>query len=178
LALTGLVVYDVASVGVELINLGSMSMAAHGEGVDVMNIDAASATSSAMGAVAMSKATGDVWQPGLFVIRLRGIITDLLGLGDSVFPSLLSTFCLRFDREEKSSSAFIASLIGFVGGCLACEFVPGISGSGLPALLFIIPSMLTVVGVSVLLQGNIESFWKFDVMASDAETEKSNGSGL
>jgi len=104
------VLYDVASVGVELIYLGSMSLTAHGEGADVMNIGAASESSSAMGAVAMSKATGDVWQPGLFVVRLRGIVTDLLGLGDSVFPSLLSTFCL-LDREEAYSSLFIASLI-------------------------------------------------------------------
>jgi len=126
-----------------------------------------------MGAVAMSKATGTVWQPGLFVVRLRGIVTDLLGLGDAVFPSLLSTFCLRYDRSATPTNYFAASLVGFGVGCLVCEFVPGIADSGLPALLFIVPSMLTVVGLLLLFRGEIASFWSFDAAHAASDIQDS-----
>ena len=61
---------------------------------------------------------------------------------------------LRFDdaqQQEVSSSRrgppyyFAASLLGFAAGCVACDLAPGIDSSGLPALLFIVPSMLTAV---------------------------------
>ena len=170
LALGGLVAYDVVSVGIQLVNLGSATMVVAG-GAAAAAVDggapAAAATntaaSSAMGAVAMSKAAG-AWQPGLFEVKLRGITTDLLGLGDAVFPALLSTFCLRYDESEgnNSSNYFGASLLGFATGCAACEFVPGISDTGLPALLFIVPSMLTaVVGLGAV-QGNLGSLWSFE----------------
>ena len=187
LALMGLVLYDVASVGVQLINLGSAAMeVAASSGVSSETASTAASTSSAgasaMGAVALSKTNAGAWQPGLFQVRLRGIATDLLGLGDSVFPSLLSTFCLRFDQaktqegdDNESSSGldlptFPAAMLGFGAGCLACEFAPGIGESGLPALLFIVPAMLTSVGLTLLLSGQAGAFWAFDASEGDSDT--------
>ena len=163
LALSGLVVYDVASVGVQLVNLGSATLAQQqgGGGGD--------AASSVMGAVALSKAGGAVWQPGLFQIQLRGHVSDLLGLGDAVFPSLLSTFCLRYDFDKGDTNYFRASLFGFALGCLACEFAPGINSSGLPALLFIVPLMLAAVLGLALAEGNLSSLWSFDAEADGEE---------
>jgi len=36
---------------------------------------------------------------------------------------------------------FEASLLGYAAGCLACEFAPTISTGGVPALVFLLPSM-------------------------------------
>jgi hypothetical protein len=172
LALGGLVAYDVVSVGVQLVNLGSATMSAAGAPA----LDTTTAASSAMGAVALSKAVGmtatSAWQPGLFQVQIRGAVSDLLGLGDAVFPSLLATFLRRYDLQSsqgEDTKYFEASLVGFAGGCLACEFVPGIGSSGLPALLFIVPSMLTTVVGLALVQGNLQSLWSFDATADEAE---------
>jgi hypothetical protein len=171
LALGGLVAYDVVSVGVQLVNLGSLTMLASG----AVGASPGDATSSAMGAVALSKAVGmtatSTWQPGLFQVQIRGAVSDLLGLGDAVFPSLLATFLRRYDLQssQEDTKYFEASLVGFAGGCLACEFVPGIGSSGLPALLFIVPSMLTTVAGLALVRGNLQSLWSFDATADEAE---------
>jgi hypothetical protein len=178
LALSALVAYDVVSVGIQLVNLGVASTMASDPAAQqqMASTTAPSAASSAMGAVAMAKTEAGSWQPGLFQVRLKGIATDLLGLGDAVFPSLLSTFCLRFDKElgsgdnnNASYSYFLASLVGFGVGCLSCELVPGISDTGLPALLFLVPSMLTpVVGLAAV-KGDLSSLLAFDPASEEAD---------
>ena len=169
LALTGLVAYDVLSVGVQLVNLGSEVILAQNQGDAV---SPAVASSSAMGAVALSKAglsgaASTIWQPGLFQVRIRGAVSDLLGLGDAVFPALLSTFCLRFDQRCKRDTGgkefyFGASIFGFALGCIACEFAPGVDSTGLPALLFLVPFMLTTVVGTAIVRGDVSSLWTFD----------------
>ena len=130
------------------------------------------AASSAMGAVAMSKVDdSSLWQPGLLEVRLRGRVTDLLGLGDAVFPSLLSTFALRFDSSRFDDTDipyyFAASVAGYGVGCVACEFAPGIGSSGLPALLFIVPSMLiSVFGLS-LVRGELGEMFQYKPMVEE-----------
>lgn len=180
LALTGLVAYDVLSVGVQLVNLGSDVILAQSHQGGIVS---AAASSSAMGAVAMSKAglsgaASTTWQPGLFQVRIRGAVSDLLGLGDAVFPSLLSTFCLRYDQycmghdADRKELYFGASIFGFILGCVACEFAPGVSSSGLPALLFLVPFMLTAVFATAVVQGEVSSFWSFDTELSRDETDQ------
>ena len=191
-ALGGLVVYDVVSVGVSLINLGSATLAAKAGAAAAgaaatagTTAGAAASASSAMGAVAMSKVAaasgsagaaaqiaggGGGWQPGLFEVLIRGRVSDLLGLGDAVFPSLLSTFALRYDRHRAATGQpgpqpdyyFTASLVGFAGGCVACEFAPGIDSAGLPALLFIVPAMLTAVLGLAAARRDLADMWDFD----------------
>mmetsp|Transcript_34919 Transcript_34919/g.104156 ORF Transcript_34919/g.104156 Transcript_34919/m.104156 type:complete len:558 (-) Transcript_34919:178-1851(-) len=193
-ALTALVLYDVFSVFVSLVELGGATLAASGAAggesttAAATTVASTSASSSAMGAVALSKVggasalTGDggalsLWQPGLLEVRLRGRATDLLGLGDAVFPSLLATFAFRFDRKEDAGEGesdrpllyFSAAMFGFTTGCLACEFVPGIDSTGLPALLFIVPAMFTsVLGLAAVRGDNV---WSFDPIAPDASEE-------
>ena len=184
-ALLLLVVYDVYSVGMMLVELGSQSLASSGGEMTNAATGVAAATSatatssstaasSAMGAVAMSKVDDtSLWQPGLLEVRLRGRVTDLLGLGDAVFPSLLSTHALRFDSSSSDDATtaipyyFAASVAGYGLGCAACEFAPGIGSSGLPALLFIIPAMLTsVLGLS-LLRGEFGDIFQYKPMGGD-----------
>ena len=183
-ALLLLVVYDVYSVGIMLVELGSQSLASSGGEMTNAATEVAAATSatatssstaasSAMGAVAMSKVDDtSLWQPGLLEVRLRGRVTDLLGLGDAVFPSLLSTHALRFDssRSDEVSTFpcyFVASIAGYGLGCAACEFAPGIGSSGLPALLFIIPAMLTsVLGLSVV-RGEFGDIFQYKPIGGD-----------
>lgn len=185
-ALLLLVVYDVYSVGMMLVELGSQSLAssggemtnaAAGAGVgattSVSAVSSGTAASSAMGAVAMSKVDDtSLWQPGLLEVRLRGRVTDLLGLGDAVFPSLLSTYALRFDSSRSNDATnipyyFAASVAGYGLGCAACEFAPGIGSSGLPALLFIIPAMLTsVLGLS-LVRGEFGDIFQYKPMGGE-----------
>ena len=169
LALSALVVYDVASVGLQLINLGSATLATAPQG-DVTTTSAA-ASSSVMGAVALSKTEG-IWQPGLFQVRLKGIVTDLLGLGDAVFPTLLSTFLLRFD-QQMHTNYFVAYIAGFGIGCAACEFVPGIQDTGLSALLFLVPAMFATVFGLAFIQGDVSALWSFDPANEASEEELS-----
>ena len=179
-ALMLLVVYDVYSVGMMLVELGSQSITSSGgemttaiaEIVTPAATSTSTAASSAMGAVAMSKVDdSSLWQPGLLEVRLRGRVTDLLGLGDAVFPSLLSTFALRFDSSRFDDTAipyyFSASVAGYGVGCVACEFAPGIGSSGLPALLFIVPSMLiSVFGLS-LVRGELGEMFQYKPMVEE-----------
>lgn len=137
------------------------------------SVSSSTAASSAMGAVAMSKVDDtSLWQPGLLEVRLRGRVTDLLGLGDAVFPSLLSTYALRFDSSRSDDVTdipyyFSASIAGYGLGCAACEFAPGIGSSGLPALLFIIPAMLTsVLGLS-LVRGELGDIFRYKPAGGD-----------
>jgi hypothetical protein len=170
LALSALVVYDVVSVGFQLIDLGSATLATAPQG-DVATSSTA-ASSSVMGAIAMSKTEG-IWQPGLFQVRLKGIVTDLLGLGDAVFPTLLSTFLFRFDQEMRTgTNYFAASLVGFGIGCAACEFAPGVQDTGLPALLFLVPSMFAAVFGLALVQGDVSALWSFDPANEAAASEE------
>jgi hypothetical protein len=169
LALSALVVYDVVSVGFQLIDPGSATLATAPQG-DVATSSTA-ASSSVMGAIAMSKTEG-IWQPGLFQVRLKGIVTDLLGLGDAVFPTLLSTFLLRFDQEMRTNY-FAASIAGFGIGCAACEFVPSVQDTGLPALLFLVPAMFATVFGPALIQGDFSALWSFDPAKEVSEEELS-----
>ena len=237
-ALSLLVAYDVFSVGVQLVNLGSASLAttaaataaasssssassAAATAAASASISASSsgAASSAMGAVALSKVGGATgagagaaaasssssfalpsWQPGLLEVELRGRVTDLLGLGDAVFPSLLSTFCLRFDQRSISNSNsnsninssrspssdfsspfplyFAASLLGFIAGCVACDLAPGIDSSGLPALLFIVPAMATTTLGLAAARGELagpNGMWAFDPASASTATSDDVG---
>jgi len=163
LALSALVVYDVVSVGFQLIDLGSQVLQ---DGSTTLSTTT-SAASSAMGAVALAKTVG-MWQPGLFVVRLQHRVSDLLGLGDAVFPSLLTMYCRRVDMEL-GTPTFWAAVLGMALGCVACELAPGIAGSGLPALLFLVPSMLLAVGVAAIASGKGGEFWSYNALKSEEE---------
>ena len=84
------------------------------------------------------------WQPGLLQIAIDGKPSDLFGLGDMVFPSLLAGWSLRKDRKIETDSKgdiyFRSSMVSYAIGCLALELLQ--TGSGQPALVYLVPSML------------------------------------
>jgi len=127
----------------------------------------ASPAGSAMGSVAIQKLTSATFQPGLLVTKIAGRLGGGLGLGDAVFPSLLANLARRFDIEKNSGtedrvSLFTVSMVSYLLGCLACEFAPLVSTSGLPALVFIIPIMLGSVILVSGVSGELEDLWNFD----------------
>ena len=133
-------------------------------------ITAADVSSSAMGSVAVQKLSSGIFQPGLLVTKIGDRLGGSLGLGDAVFPSLLTTFVRRFDvrnnirteGETKRPSLFTVSMVGYILGCVSCEFTPLLSTSGLPALVFIIPFMLGSVITASYFSGELQDLWNFD----------------
>ena len=144
-AAAALVVYDVASVAATL----PLATAA----VGAKATTSAAAAASPMGAVAVSRLT-EGFQPGLLQVRLGGRVSDVLGLGDAVFPALVAGFAKRYDLAKEESRLFPAALAGFGVGCLLCELSPGIDGRGLPALLYILPVMLLAVLATAAVDGD------------------------
>ena len=136
-AAAALVAYDVASVAATLPVASAPTAAA----------------ASPMGAVAVSRLT-EGFQPGLLQVRLGGRVSDVLGLGDAVFPALVAGFAKRYDLAKEESRLFPAALAGFGVGCLLCELSPGIDGRGLPALLYILPVMLLAVLATAAVDGD------------------------
>lgn len=129
------------------------------------------ATRSAMGSVALQKLTSNTFQPGLLVTKVNDRLVGSLGLGDAVFPSLLATFVRRFDdtkqQQQQSTSEqriplWPVAILGYALGCLACEFTPALSSTGVPALLLIIPSMLGLVLLVAAVTGELRNLWIFD----------------
>ena len=156
-ALSLLTLYDVTSVflipaaGASEIMLEVQQN--HAEALASSSLDLAldpSVGRSAMGSVAMQKLTSGTFTPGLLTTKIGDSLGGALGLGDAVFPSLMASFAKRFDSSQATNSdtkisIFAVCMVGYLLGCVACEFAPLISTSGLPALLFIIPCMLCSV---------------------------------
>ena len=161
-ALTLLTLYDATSV-LLIPAAGASDVFIVSSTVDV----AASHTApgSAMGSIAIQKLTSGDFQPGLLVTKVGKSMGGALGLGDAVFPSLLATFVRRFDdvkaNDDRRVRLFPVSMAGYLVGCLACEFAPLISSSGIPALVFIIPLMLTSVLVAAASSGELQELSTF-----------------
>lgn len=69
-------------------------------------------------------------------------------------------------EEKERTSLFAVSMTSYIIGCLACELVPPMvsssGGGGLPALVFIIPTMLGSVLLASVVSGEVEDLWNFD----------------
>lgn len=106
------------------------------------------------------------WQPGLLTVRLQGRLTDALGLGDVVAPSLLAGWCRRYDLRTQAAADTLsdgdesgggegedaggngggylgAALGGYAFGCVLLEVVP--SELSRAALLWLVPSVIAAV---------------------------------
>jgi len=194
--------------------VGTLALFAIYDGVSVLLIPAAAnaltmadtstASTSAMGSVAIQKLTSTTFQPGLLVTKLDGALTGALGLGDQVFPSILATFLKRFDddmnndivvnkngkttttttkrhptKSTSSISLFVLSLVGYIFGCILCEFAPTIS-SGIPALVFILPSMLTFTLCGAVISNQFDDLWNYNSSehaGNNSKKENNNNNG-
>ena len=123
-------------------------------------------------------------------------LTGALGLGDQVFPAILATFLKRYDTatatatkppvsfassslssssEDTTStigpSLFLLSLLGYILGCLLCEVVPAFSGmggsTGVPALVFILPSMIMLTVLGAVASNQWDDLWNYNASKID-----------
>ena len=170
LALIGVTIFDGVSV------FGTVANAA---------MDASS-QSSVMEVVARSKLGSQSsnlaapWQPGLLEIIVghnSNQVTEALGLGDVVFPACLITWALNADTigsvtadecDETSSNLSMyqytaAATFGYIFASLLMEVVGSFSllgnRGGLPALVFLIPSMLLCVSLTAWRRGELHEVW-------------------
>jgi hypothetical protein len=175
-ALSLLTMYDAASVFlIPAAHAMEPTIAASSTVLADATSSSAGAAGSAMGSVAIQKLTSGTFQPGLLTTQIGNSLGGGLGLGDAVFPSILANFARRFDLEQDESSEegrtslFAISMGGYLLGCLACEFAPMISSSGIPALVFIIPIMVGSVLISAAVSDEVEELLQFEPGANSRE---------
>lgn len=170
LALAGLTFYDVFSVfgtstmGVQV--AGAIDLVSASE--SVTNIAATSTDSvstfqsssnilsdaSVMEQVARSKFEGR-WSPGLLEMVLVGRVSDVLGLGDIVFPACLVAWGYNFNKSYAYTAIF-----GYFVGSLLTEVASTLGPvQGLPALIFLTPSMLGCISALALQRGEFDIIW-------------------
>ena len=162
-ALAGLTLYDA---------VGTLASPASAAADAASTLASAPQQQSVMESVATARignGAGAAWQPGLMVVLLQGRITDGLGLGDIVAPSILAGWAHRFDRalccragdpSESDSGGYLrASLGGYALGCVLLEVAPvDISRA---ALLLLIPCMSASLLASLAVKGDLEAALQF-----------------
>ncbi len=174
LALTGLATYDAFSVfgtsfltvppagalDVETIhqtvtNTFSSAIASETLGVETSSIVVGAGDASVMETVARSKLEGP-WRPGLLEMVLVGRVSDVIGLGDIVFPASL----VSWGFQSNMAYAY-ASIGGYVLGSLMTEVASTFGPTqGLPALIFLTPAMLGSVSLVAIQRGEWDQVWK------------------
>ena len=169
LALIGVTMFDGISV------FGTVANAA--------TIDTVAPAASVMETVATYKADAQLWNPGLLSVVVghsqNAKITEALGLGDVVFPACLIAWGFFADAVGKSTttddtevneapkkqqiSYTTATTAGYIIGSAATEIVGSFSllggGRGLPALIFLLPSMLLAVTTVAWSRGELNEVW-------------------
>jgi presenilin-like A22 family membrane protease len=149
LALAALAAYDVAFAG------GSAAMA---HALDPAPTVAEA--QSVMESVARSRLSG-AWQPGLIQVRVGGRLTDGLGLGDIVFPSLLAGWAARFDRRPHAGADLLPAVIGgYAVGCVLLEVAPAALSPA--ALSCLVPTTLTATMLRLAATGAIDDAFSWD----------------
>lgn len=163
LALIGLTLFDAIS------TFGTVANAA----------ETITSTQSVMETVARDKLSSGGWQPGLLevIVGQNSKVTDALGLGDVVFPSSLVAWGIVADNsnqpQNNDSEDGLASndySSAAVGGYVIGSFLTEIVGSfnllgrgGLPALIFLVPSMLISISAMAWSKGELDEVWGEEV---------------
>jgi presenilin-like A22 family membrane protease/uncharacterized membrane protein YciS (DUF1049 family) len=171
LALVGLCVYDVISVyGTQSFTDGGQSIM---EAVARAKISSTPPSDSGTTDTVITSTINSFipmiksWSPGLFEVNLNHRITDILGIADVLFPSLLLTWAKRNDfttimkKDQNLTSYTTSCSVGFLIGCFMCEVFQ--TGQGQPALLFLVPSMFISLTFSYLVNSIITATKKVDV---------------
>ena len=167
LALIGLTLFDAIS------TFGTVANAA----------ETITTTQSVMETVARDKLSSGGWQPGLLevIVGQNSKVTDALGLGDVVFPSALVAWGMVADNvssqpqanggedgggEDGKVSNDYSYTSSAVGGYVIGSFLTEIVGSfnllgkgGLPALVFLVPSMLISISAMAWSKGELNEVW-------------------
>lgn len=165
-ALGGLAVYD------GLGTLGTLTAAVAAEPVSTSLMEGV-----ARAKVAAASGGGELaWQPGLLAVVLGGRVTDGLGLGDVVAPSLLVGWARRFDLRitadaeagagevdaaeaadgNRSEGGYLTTaLVGYLMGCVLLEVAPPALSRA--ALLFLVPSTASAVLLRLAMRGDLRA---------------------
>lgn len=170
IALTGLAAYDIFSVfGTSFLSVqaaGAVDVSSISDsvientysipqtfGIGASNIITAGEP-SVMETVARSKLEGP-WRPGLLEMVLVGRVSDVIGLGDVVFPACLVSWGFNFNAAYA-----YAAIGGYLLGSLLTEIVSTLGPlQGLPALIFLTPAMLGSVSLLAVQRGETETVW-------------------
>ncbi|KAF1827932.1 uncharacterized protein K489DRAFT_310948 [Dissoconium aciculare CBS 342.82] len=89
---------------------------------------------------------------------------SMLGLGDIVIPGIMIAMALRFDLYLfylKKQTYFRASLCGYVAGMIATLVAMNVSDHPQPALLYLVPGVLTSLWTASLVRGELKLMWEF-----------------
>lgn len=94
---------------------------------------------------------------------------SLLGLGDIVIPGIFIALMLRFDRylakkkpsTHKSNVYFNACFAGYIVGLVSTIMVLHIFRAGQPALLYIVPCVLSSVLITAFVRGEIKELFSY-----------------
>ena len=84
---------------------------------------------------------------------------SLLGLGDMVLPGFFVTYNYRFGLYKKTKAYYWSSIIAYAIGIGVCGAVLAITKVGQPALLYIVPSLLTAATIVSLWRKEFKSMW-------------------
>jgi signal peptide peptidase-like protein 2B len=89
---------------------------------------------------------------------------SLLGLGDIVIPGLIVTLALRLDlalHKGWSGLYWVTSIAGYAAGLASAQAAASLSGSGQPALLYIIPFVTAALMLVSRCRGEFGRVWLY-----------------
>lgn len=160
LALSGLAFYDFTSVfGAFSVNPASaVDFTSSSVDAPISSSSIFTTDTSIMETVARSKMEG-AWRPGLLEMVLVGRVSDVIGLGDVVFPACLVSWGYTFHKHYA-----YASIVGYIIGSIVTEAVSTFGPTqGLPALIFLAPAMLGSVSILALQRGEFNRVWGMEM---------------
>lgn len=159
LALGGLAFYDFTSVfGALSVNPASAVDFTSSVAAPISSSSIFVTDTSVMETVARSKMEG-AWKPGLLEMVIVGRVSDVIGLGDVVFPACLVSWGYAFHKHYA-----YASIVGYIIGSVITEVVSTFGPTqGLPALIFLAPAMLGSVSIQALRRGEFNRVWGMEM---------------
>ncbi|KRZ30066.1 Signal peptide peptidase-like 2B [Trichinella pseudospiralis] len=106
--------------------------------------------------------------------KLSGIYSLMptsLGFGDVIIPGIMVGFNAAFDRSWniRYNLYFIVSSIGYLLGLVVTLTILLITGSGQPALLYIVPSVLFFTYALALCRGEVLKMWRGEFLRTSVK---------
>ncbi|CAI9271156.1 unnamed protein product [Lactuca saligna] len=106
---------------------------------------------------------------------------SILGFGDILFPGLLLSFTVRFDKAKKKTwhnGYFLWLAIGYACGLLLTYLgLYLMNGHGQPALLYLVPCTLGTCIILGLVRGELKELWNYNNNNNNANEYKQTPGG-
>ncbi|KAL6970846.1 Signal peptide peptidase-like 3 [Sarracenia purpurea var. burkii] len=98
---------------------------------------------------------------------------DMIGFGDILFPGLLVSFALRYDKANKKgvlNGYFLWLTIGYGLGLFFTYLgLYLMNGHGQPALLYLVPCTLGLAVILGLIRGELKDLWNYGTESSQSK---------